>query len=48
MRRSLGVAVFGGMLGVTLFGIFLTPVFYYVVRGISERFWTKPVAEKGN
>jgi Cu/Ag efflux pump CusA len=31
MRRTLGVAVFSGMLGVTLFGIFLTPVFYYVV-----------------
>jgi multidrug efflux pump len=31
MRRSLGVAVFSGMLGVTLFGIFLTPVFYYVL-----------------
>src|SRR5205823_109858 len=28
MRRSLGTAVFAGMLGVTLFGIFLTPVFY--------------------
>jgi hypothetical protein len=32
MRRSLGTAVFAGMLGVTLFGIFLTPVFYYVVQ----------------
>jgi multidrug efflux pump subunit AcrB len=32
MRRSLGTAVFGGMLGVTLFGIFLTPVFYYVIQ----------------
>jgi multidrug efflux pump subunit AcrB len=32
MRRSLGLAVFSGMIGVTLFGIFLTPVFYYVVR----------------
>ena len=32
MRRSLGTAVFGGMLGVTLFGIFLTPVFYYVLK----------------
>jgi multidrug efflux pump len=32
MRRALGVAVFAGMLGVTLFGIFLTPVFYYVIR----------------
>ena len=36
MRRSLGVAVFSGMLGVTLFGIFLTPVFFYVVQGMSE------------
>jgi multidrug efflux pump subunit AcrB len=32
MRRSLGTAVFGGMLGVTLFGIFLTPVFFYVIQ----------------
>ncbi|VTR92957.1 transporter : Cation/multidrug efflux pump OS=Singulisphaera acidiphila (strain ATCC BAA-1392 / DSM 18658 / VKM B-2454 / MOB10) GN=Sinac_7474 PE=4 SV=1: ACR_tran: ACR_tran [Gemmata massiliana] len=36
MRRSLGVAVFSGMLGVTVFGIFLTPVFFYVVQGVSE------------
>jgi multidrug efflux pump subunit AcrB len=35
MRRTLGMAVFSGMLGVTLFGIFLTPVFYYVVRAFS-------------
>jgi multidrug efflux pump len=32
MRRTLGTAVFAGMIGVTLFGIFLTPVFYYVIR----------------
>jgi len=32
MRRTLGTAVFAGMLGVTLFGIFLTPVFYYVIQ----------------
>jgi hydrophobe/amphiphile efflux-1 (HAE1) family protein len=32
MRSSLGVAVFAGMLGVTLFGIFLTPVFFRVVQ----------------
>jgi multidrug efflux pump len=32
MRRSLGTAVFAGMIGVTLFGIFLTPVFYYVIQ----------------
>jgi multidrug efflux pump len=36
MRRSLGVAVFSGMLGVTLFGIFLTPVFFYVILGLGE------------
>ncbi len=36
MRRSLGTAVFSGMLGVTLFGIFLTPVFFYVIQGLSE------------
>ncbi len=32
MRQSLGTAVFSGMLGVTLFGLFLTPVFYVVLR----------------
>ena len=36
MRRSLGTAVFSGMFGVTLFGIFLTPVFFYVIQGLSE------------
>jgi multidrug efflux pump subunit AcrB len=36
MRRTLGTAVFGGMLGVTLFGIFLTPVFYYVIQWFSD------------
>ena len=36
MRRTLGTAVFSGMLGVTLFGIFLTPVFYYVIQWISD------------
>jgi multidrug efflux pump len=36
MRRTLGTAVFAGMLGVTLFGIFLTPVFYYVIQRFSE------------
>jgi hypothetical protein len=34
MRRTLGTAVFAGMIGVTLFGIFLTPLFYYVIRGL--------------
>lgn len=36
MRRTLGTAVFSGMLGVTLFGIFLTPVFYYVIQRFSD------------
>ena len=37
MRRTLGTAVFSGMLGVTLFGIFLTPVFYYVIQWFKDR-----------
>ena len=36
MRRTLGMAVFSGMLGVTLFGIFLTPVFFYVIDTVAE------------
>lgn len=35
MRRSLGVAVISGMTGVTFFGVFLTPVFYYVITWLS-------------
>ncbi len=42
MRRSLGTAVFSGMLGVTLFGVFLTPVFFYIIQGFGE---TKRLAE---
>jgi multidrug efflux pump len=46
MRRSLGTAVFSGMLGVTLFGIFLTPVFFYVIAGLSEtRFFRAVVTQ---
>ncbi len=36
MRRTLGTAVFAGMLGVTLFGIFLTPVFFYSIDSLGE------------
>jgi multidrug efflux pump len=36
MRQSLGTAVFSGMLGVTLFGIFVTPAFFYTLQGLSE------------
>jgi multidrug efflux pump len=39
MRRSLGTAVFSGMIGVTLFGIFLTPVFFFVIQGLGESRW---------
>ncbi len=35
MRRTLGIAVFSGMLGVTLFGILLTPVFFYVIYRLT-------------
>jgi multidrug efflux pump len=47
MRKALGVAVFSGMLGVTFFGIFLTPVFYYVIQGFAERHAT-PKEEAAN
>ena len=36
MRRALGTAVFSGMLGVTFFGIFLTPVFFFVIDRMTE------------
>jgi multidrug efflux pump subunit AcrB len=42
MRRSLGVAVFSGMLGVTLFGVFLTPVFFYVIQWFGARAPARP------
>jgi hydrophobe/amphiphile efflux-1 (HAE1) family protein len=42
MRQALGVAVFSGMLGVTLFGIFLTPVFFYVIQRLGDRRGPKP------
>jgi multidrug efflux pump len=38
MRHAMGVAVFSGMLGVTLFGLFLTPVFYVLLRMLAQRF----------
>ena len=37
MRQALGTAVFAGMLGVTLFGLVFTPVFYVAIRGVVER-----------
>src|SRR2546423_12847091 len=47
MRRTLGTAVFAGMIGVTLFGIFLTPVFYSVVRRFSDRGPGEPAPGRG-
>ncbi|MCE5267411.1 MAG: efflux RND transporter permease subunit [Planctomycetaceae bacterium] len=37
MRRTLGTAVFSGMLGVTLFGIFLTPVFFFAIDWLTAQ-----------
>ena len=37
MRHAMGIAVFFGMLGVTLFGLFLTPVFYVLLRALDKR-----------
>jgi multidrug efflux pump len=37
MRKAMGVAVFSGMVGVTLFGLMLTPVFYLVIRRLTGR-----------
>jgi multidrug efflux pump subunit AcrB len=37
IRQALGIAVFSGMLGVTFFGIFLTPLFYVVVQRLAQR-----------
>ena len=47
MRRTLGTAVFSGMLGVTLFGLVLTPVFFYVVRGLLGRRSAAPAEVNG-
>ncbi len=44
MRQALGTAVFSGMLGVTLFGLLFTPVFYLVVRWIGTRRRKSPAA----
>jgi multidrug efflux pump len=45
MRRALGTAVFGGMIGVTVFGILLTPVFFVVVDWVvSSRLFRHPLA----
>ena len=42
MRQAMGIAVFAGMIGVTLFGLFLTPVFYVVLMKLG---WSKKPSE---
>ncbi|MGL4396683.1 MAG: efflux RND transporter permease subunit, partial [Hyphomicrobium sp.] len=37
MRQSLGTAVFSGMIGVTIFGLIFTPVFYVIVRKFARK-----------
>jgi multidrug efflux pump len=37
MRQAMGIAVFAGMLGVTLFGLFLTPVFFVTIEMLAKR-----------
>jgi HAE1 family hydrophobic/amphiphilic exporter-1 len=44
MRQSLGTAVFSGMLGVTILGLFLTPVFYVALRSFGYKPKEKPIA----
>ncbi len=47
MRRTLGITVFSGMLGVTIFGVFLTPVFFFVIEYISEsKFFRLPAVRR--
>ena len=43
MRNAMGIAVFAGMLGVTFFGLFLTPVFYVVLRKLELRIFKPKV-----
>jgi multidrug efflux pump len=48
MRYALGVAVFSGMVGVTIFGIFFTPVFYEVIRSRTDRRAAERAAAAGS
>jgi multidrug efflux pump subunit AcrB len=47
MRKTLGTTVFSGMLGVTLFGIFLTPTFFFVIDWLGEtKFFASPLIRR--
>ena len=45
LRSALGTAVFSGMIGVTVFGLIFTPVFYVVARWLAARFSRKPAMQ---
>ena len=45
LRSALGTAVFSGMIGVTVFGLIFTPVFYVVARWLAARFSRKPAIQ---
>jgi multidrug efflux pump len=47
MRHAMGVAVFAGMLGVTFFGLFMTPLFYVLLRSLAKKFEKKPHVAAG-
>jgi len=47
MRQAVGVAVFFGMLGVTLFGLIFTPIFYMIVRNLADRRYGRKPAPAG-
>ena len=46
IRQAMGITVFSGMLGVTFFGLFLTPVFYVVIRKVIQRGAPIPMPHK--
>jgi multidrug efflux pump len=48
VRKATGVTVFSGMLGVTIFGLFLTPVFYVVIRKLSQGFAGNKLTSEGS
>jgi len=45
MRRAMGTAVFSGMIGVTVFGLFLTPIFYVVLMKLGRKKAAVPAPE---
>lgn len=49
MRHAMGIAVFSGMLGVTIFGLLFTPIFYVVIRNfILRREQAKAIVQEGS